>query len=157
MVEMLAVGAGLKLVHVPYKGSAPALADATFGQVQGAFSSFASGASFVKSGKLRVLAVTTPRRLAQLPDVPTFVENGLPDLVVEHWWGVLGPAGLPKSIVQTLHDRIVKAVGAPDIQARFAALYIEPRVSTPEEFAQTIQAYTKRWAKVVKDANIKVE
>jgi tripartite-type tricarboxylate transporter receptor subunit TctC len=157
MIEMLASSAGLKLVHVPYKGSAPAMADASFGHVQAAFSSYASGASFVNSGKLRVLAVTTPTRMPAMPDVPTFAESGLPELVVEHWWGIVGPAGLPKAIVKKLHDEIANAVGMPDVRERLTALHVEPRVITPEEFAKTIQAYSSRWTKVVKEANIKIE
>jgi tripartite-type tricarboxylate transporter receptor subunit TctC len=157
MIEMLQMGAGIKLVHVPYKGSAPALTDAAGGQVNAVFSTLASAAPHVASGKLRVLAVTSPSRLSSLPEVPTFVESGIPDMVVEHWWGFLGPAGMPRNVVLALNAQIAKAVAAPDVREKFAGLSVEPRVNTPEQFQQLVETYAKRWAKVARDANVKVE
>ena len=157
MIEMLQTGTGLKLVHVPYKGSAPALTDAAGGQVNAVFSTLASAAPHVSSGKLRVLAVTSPSRLSSLPEVPTFVESGAPEMVVEHWWGFLAPAGTPRSVVLALNAQIAKAVAAPDVREKFAGLSVEPRVNSPEQFQQLVETYAKRWAKVARDANVKVE
>jgi len=157
MIEMLQMGAGIKLLHIPYKGSAPALTDAAGGQVNAVFSTLASAAPHVSSGKLSVLAVTSPARLASLPEVPTFVESGVPEMVVEHWWGFLGPAGMPRNVVLALNAQIAKAVAAPDVRKKFAGLSVEPRTDTPEQFQQLIETYSKRWAKVARDANVKVE
>ena len=157
MIEMLQMGARVKLVHVPYKGSAPALTDAVGGQVNGVFSTLASAAPHVASGKLRVLAVTSAARLPSLPEVPTFVESGMPEMVVEHWWGFLGPAAMPRGAVLAMNAQIAKAVAAPDVRERFAGLSVEPRVNSPEQFQQLVETYAKRWAKVARDANVKVE
>jgi tripartite-type tricarboxylate transporter receptor subunit TctC len=157
MTEMLQSGAGIKLLQVPYKGSAPAVSDAAAGHVDAVFSTLASTAPLVAGGKLRVIAVTAPKRLPQFPDVPTFLEVGIKDLVVEHWWGVLGPAGMPRDIVQRLHAELAKAVAAPDVRDRFSALSVEPRTSSPEAFRDLIDSYVKRWAGVVRDNNIKLE
>lgn len=157
MTEMLQAGAGVKLLQVPYKGSAPALNDAAAGHVDAVFSTLASAAPLVSAGKLRVIAVTSPKRLPQFPDVPTFSEVGITDLVVEHWWGMLGPAAMPRDIVQRLQTEIAKAVAAPDIRERFNALSVEPRTGTPEAFRDLIDSYVKRWARVVKENKIKAE
>ncbi|TAK83983.1 MAG: tripartite tricarboxylate transporter substrate binding protein [Betaproteobacteria bacterium] len=157
MTEMLQAGAGVRLLQVPYKGSAPALNDAAAGHVDAVFSTLASAAPLVSAGKLRVIAVTSQSRLPQFADVPTFSEVGIKDLVVEHWWGLLGPAGMPRDIVQRLQNEIAKAVAAPDVRERFNALSVEPRTGTPEYFSGIIDSYVKRWARVVKENNIKVE
>ena len=157
MTAMLEAGAGVKFIQVPYKGSAPALNDAAAGHVDAAFSTLASAASLVRSGKLRVIGVTALQRLPAFPDVPTFVEAGVQDLVVEHWWGMLGPAGVPGDVVQKLQAEIAKAVGAPDVRERFGALGVEPRSSTSEQFREVIQSYVTRWTRVVKEHNIKVD
>lgn len=157
MTTMLEAGAGVKFIQVPYKGSAPALSDAAAGHVDAAFSTLASAAPLVSGGKLRVIGVTSLKRLPAFPDVPTFVEIGVQDLVVEHWWGMLGPAGLPREVVQRLQAEIAKAVAAPDVRERFSSLGVEPRSSTPEQFRELIQAYVTRWARVVKEHNIRVE
>lgn len=157
MTEMLQAGAGVKLLQVPYKGSAPALNDAAAGHVDAVFSTLASAAPLVTAGKLRVIAVTSPKRLPQFPDVPTFTEVGIKDLVVEHWWGMLGPARMPRDIVQRLQTEIAKAVAAPDVRERFNALSVEPRTGTPEYFRDLIESYVKRWTRVVKENKIKAE
>lgn len=157
MTEMLQSGAGIKLLQVPYKGSAPAVNDAAAGHVDAVFSTLASTAPLVAGGRLRVIAVTSTKRLPQFPDVPTFTEAGIKDLVVEHWWGVLGPAGMPREIVQRLQAELAKAVAAPDVRERFTALSVEPRTSSSEAFRDLIDSYVKRWARVVKENNIKPE
>ncbi|MEK6592835.1 MAG: tripartite tricarboxylate transporter substrate binding protein [Pseudomonadota bacterium] len=154
--ELFQGGAGIKLNHVPYKGAGPALADVIAGQIQSTFTSMATAAPHVKAGKLRVLGVTSARRLPSLPDVPTFVESGVKSFVVEHWWGIIAPAGVPKPIVDKLHVEIVKAVNSSDVRERFAALAVEPTTNTPEQFRALLASDVKRWAKVVKDAGVKV-
>ena len=154
--ELFQGGAGIKLNHVPYKGAGPALADVIAGQIQSTFTSMATAAPHVKAGKLHVLGVTSARRLPSLPDVPTFVESGVKSFVVEHWWGIIAPAGVPKPIVDKLHVEIVKAVNSSDVRERFAALAVEPTTNTPEQFRALLASDVKRWAKVVKDAGVKV-
>lgn len=155
MTEMLQAGTGLKFLQVPYKGSAPALNDAAGGQVDAAFSTLASAAPLVASRKLRIIGVTSPSRLAAYPDVPTFVEMGVGELVVEHWWGLLGPAGLAPEIVQRLQAETARAVAAPDIRERFSGLGVEPRASSPGQFRDLVESYVRRWTKVVRENNIK--
>ena len=155
MTEMLQAGTGLKFLQVPYKGSAPALNDAAGAQVDAAFSTLASAAPLVAAGKLRIIGITSPARLPAYPDVPTFAEIGVPELVVEHWWGLLGPAGLPPEVVQRLQAETAKAVAAPDIRERFSGLGVEPRASSPEQFRDLVQSYVRRWTKVVRENNVK--
>lgn len=154
--ELLQSGAGIKLTHVPYKGAGPALADVIAGQIQSTFTSMATAAPHVKTGRLRVLAVTSTKRLRSLPDVPTFGESGVKGFVVEHWWGIMAPAGVPNPVVAKLHGEIVKAVNSPDVRERFATLAVEPATNTPEQFRALLAADVKRWAKVVKDAGVKL-
>jgi tripartite-type tricarboxylate transporter receptor subunit TctC len=157
VAELLQAHAGIKLIHVPYKGAGPAIADVAAGQVPIAFTSMATAAALMKANRLRVLAVTSPKRLAAFPDVPTFTESGLPALTFEHWWGVMAPARTPPAIVAKLNAELIKALGAPDVRERFAALAVEPRTTTPEQFRTLIQSDLGRWAKVVRDAGIKAE
>ena len=154
--ELLQSRAGIKLNHVPYKGAGPALTDVVGGQVPLTFTSMATAAPFAKSGRLRILGVTSGKRLASFPDVPTFEESGVP-IVFEHWWGVMAPAGTPRPIIDKLHEAIVKALATSDLRERFAALAVEPRTNTPEQFRALLESDLKRWAKVVKDAGIKPE
>jgi len=157
VAELLQASAGIKLTHVPYKGAGPAIADVAAGQVPITFTSMATAASLVKAGRLRVLGVTSSKRLAAFPDVPTFEESGLTGLTFEHWWGVMAPARTPPAIVAKLHDEIVKALAAPDVRERFATLAVEPRTNSPEQFRALIESDLVRWAKVVRDAGIKLE
>jgi len=155
LAELFQSRAGIKLTHVPYKGAGPALVDVAAGHIPATFTSMATAAPLVKAGKLRVLGVTSVKRLAALPDVPTFTESGVPDFVVEHWWGVLAPAGVAPPVVARLHDGIVKAVGAADVRERFEALAVQPATDTPGQFHALLASEVKRWAKVVKDAGVK--
>ena len=157
MAELLQTHAGIKLNHVPYKGAGPALSDIVAGQVPATFTSMATAAPFAKSGRLRILGVTTSKRMAAFPDVPTFEESGVSGMVVEHWWGVMAPAGVPKAIIDKLRAAIVNAVNSPEVRERFTALSVEPRTTTPEQFRALLASDVKRWAKVVKDAGIHIE
>jgi tripartite-type tricarboxylate transporter receptor subunit TctC len=157
VAELLQASAGIKLVHVPYKGAGPAIADVAAGQVPVTFTSMATAASLMKAGRLRVIGVTSGKRLAAFPDVPTFEELGLTGLNFEHWWGIMAPARTPPAIVARLHAEITKALAAPDVRDRFASLALEPRTNTPEQFRALIESDLARWAKVVRDAGIKLE
>jgi tripartite-type tricarboxylate transporter receptor subunit TctC len=155
--ELFQTNAGIRLTHVPYKGAGPAITDVVAGQIPLTFTSMATAAPFVKAGRLRILGVTSGKRLAAFPDVPTFEESGVHGLVFEHWWGVIAPAGTPRAIVDKLHASISKALNAADVRERFAALSFEPRTTTPEQFRALLESDLKRWAKIVKDAGIKAE
>ncbi len=157
MAELLQSNAGIQLIHVPYKGAGPALTDVVAGQIPVTFTSMATAASQVKSGRLRILGVTSAKRLPAFPNVATFAESGVPGMVVEHWWGVMAPAGVPRPIIEKLHGAIVTAVNSPDLRERFATLAVEPRTNTPQEFRALLASDVKRWARVVKDAGIKLE
>ena len=157
MAELLQSHAGIRLTHVPYKGAGPALTDVVAGQIPATFTSMATAAPFAQGGRLRILGVTSARRLPAFPDVPTFEESGVSGLVVEHWWGVMAPAGVPPAIVEKLHGEIVKAVNAPDVRERFTVLAVEPRTITARQFRALLESDVERWAKVVRDAGIKIE
>jgi tripartite-type tricarboxylate transporter receptor subunit TctC len=155
--ELFQAHAGIRLTHVPYKGAGPAITDVVGGQIPITFTSMATAAPFVKAGRLRVLAVTSARRLASFSDVPTFEESGVSGMVFEHWWGVMAPAGTPRAIVDKLNVLIARVIDASDVRERFSALAVEPRTTTPEQFRALLEADLGRWAKVVKDAGIKPE
>jgi tripartite-type tricarboxylate transporter receptor subunit TctC len=156
LAELLQVRAAIKLNHVPYKGAGPAVADVVAGQIPVTFTSMATAAPYVQSGKLRILAVTSKKRIAALPEVPTFEESGVAGMVVEHWWGVMAPARVPGPIVGKLNSQLTNAVDAPDTRARYKNLGLEPRTSTPEEFHIFLETETQRWAQVVRNAAFKV-
>jgi tripartite-type tricarboxylate transporter receptor subunit TctC len=149
--------AGIRLVHVPYKGAPAAFNDLIAGQVSLYFSGLPPAIPMVKAGRARAVAVTTTYRSAALPDVPTLAESGLPGYDVPLWYGVLAPAGTPPGVIATLNAQIVRALRLPDVASRFAAQGVEPATSTPGEFASQIQTEIGRWTEVVRTANIKVE
>jgi len=155
--ELFNLEAGVKLVHVPYKGVNLAMNDAMAGEVQLVVIGIPAALPFIRSGRLRALAVLAPRRLAALPDVPTAAEAGLPDYDVTTWYGILAPAGTPKPIIARLNAEIVRVMQAPDLQARFAATGTEPRTSSPEEFGAFIQQEMAKWGKVVRQAGLKAD
>ena len=157
MTEMLEAGAGIELLQVQSKGSAPALADTAAGHTDAVFSTLASAAALVQAGKLRVIGVTSKERLPAFADVQTFAEIGATDMVVEHWWGLLAPAGVPNDVVDRLNKDVTAAVSTPDIQEKLRTLSVEPRTSTPAEFGDLVAAYVERWARVVKEHGIEVK
>lgn len=149
--------AGIEMTHVPYKGSQPAHVDLMGGRVQVMFDSVAAALPHIRTGKLRALGVTTPTRVAQLPDVPTIAEAGLPGYVAESWLGIFTPAGVPKPIVTRL-QRELTALGADPVFAqKLADSGFEVRVQGTEAYAQLIQRETVHWAAVVKRAGITLE
>lgn len=146
----------LQITHIPYKGSTPAATDLIGGQVQMFFDGTPLAMPHVKSGKLRVLAVTTAKRLAALPDVPTVAES-LPGFEVTGWFGLMAPAGTDAKIVARYNTELNKAVASPEVQSRFAAMGLETLASTPQQFGILVQSEIAKWGKVVKEANIKVD
>ncbi len=148
---------GLDLVGVPFNGAGPAITSTIGNQTPVAFTALPPTTPHVKAGSLRALAVTSKRRSAALPDVPTLAEAGVPDQESDTLQGVLVPAGTPKEIIDKLHGEIVKIVAMADVKERLAGLGFDPVANKPEEFAAQIRAEIAKWGKVVKDAKIKVE
>jgi len=156
-MELFKTLAGVKLVHVPYKGSAPAVVDLLSGQVQVMFDNAPNVMPQVRAGKLRALAQSGAKRSAVAPDLPTVAEAGVPGYEVTVWFGLVAPAGTPREIVTKLNGEVLRILAMPDVRERFLALGVEPLGSTPGEFATHIRAQMDKWAKVVKDAGVKAE
>jgi tripartite-type tricarboxylate transporter receptor subunit TctC len=152
MVDMLQVRAGIKLVSVPYRGAGPGMADLASGVVQASFNTLPTAAPLVAAGQVRALAVASEERLPNMPDVPTFKEQGI-DLVVEHWWGVLGPANMPASVVARLNAAIKQAVNSPEMAVRFEEIAVIPRASTPAGFTEVLEEDVARWTGVLRPAD----
>ena len=155
--ELFKTMAGVDLVHVPYKGAQPALTDVIAGEVQLMFATSASVIPFIKAGKLRALAVTTARRSASVPDLPTVSEAGVPGFEAITWHGVVVPAATPAPLVERLNRDIVGALAQPDLRERLAALGAEVHAGTPREFADYIASEIPKWSKVVRDSGAKLE
>lgn len=154
--EMLRMMTGIHIVHVPYKGSAPALNDVIAGQVQMLITGVSSALPHARGGKLRALGVTTAKRLAALPDVPAIGET-VPGYEVTTWYGLLGPASLQPTLLKRLHGAVNTAVGTRDVQDRLLALGAEAAASTPAQFATMIREDIAKWGKVVQNSGIKPE
>lgn len=148
---------GTDMVHVPYKGSGPALIELIGGRVQASLVSAPSGMPHVRSGKLRALAVTTLQRSPLNPELPAVAESGVPGFSVDSWYGIVAPAGTPAGVVKKLNAEIVRILKAPDIVAYLAREGAVPRGSTPEELASAIRAELAKWGKVIQTARIKLE
>ena len=148
---------GIDMQHVPYKGSAPALADLAGGQVQLMFDSMPSSIGFIKGGKLKVLAVSNPKRVAVLPNVPTMIESGLAGFDLGTWYGIWAPVGTPRELVARLNADIVRVVSLPDVKERLAALGAEPSAFSAEEFAAFNRSELERWGRIVRAAQIKLD
>jgi tripartite-type tricarboxylate transporter receptor subunit TctC len=147
--------AGVDVMHVPYKGSAPAVTDLMGGQVNLMFDSVSSAKPYIQSGKLKALAVTTSKRSSIFPNVPTMAESGIPGYELSGWYAVFVPAKTPKPIVDRLNAELVKALKQADVRARFTQIGAEPVGSSPQQLANTLKTETVRWSKIVHDRNIK--
>jgi tripartite-type tricarboxylate transporter receptor subunit TctC len=155
--ELFASATGVKLVHVPYKGSGPAVTDLVGGQVQLMFGNLTAVLPQVKSGRIRALAVTGKARAAAAPELPTVIEAGVPDYVVTSWFGVLAPAAIPRELVMRLNADLARTMGAPDVRDRLAGEGAEPTVGTPEQFAAFIKNEIAQWTRVIRNAGIAAE
>lgn len=149
--------AGIKVTHVPYKGTGPALNDTIAGTTQLIFGSVATALQHVKSGRLRALAVTTPKRIAAASDVPTVAESGFPTYEVTNWHGLVGPRGLPRDIVARLNKETNEALKSKDVEKILASDGLEPAGGSPEELAAIIKTEIGRWGQVVKRAGVKAD
>ncbi len=149
--------AGVQMLHVPYKGSAPLLTDLLAGRVDATFDSFTVYEEHIKSGRVHALAVTSRTRMAALPQMPTLAEAGLTGYEVSNWLGLLAPAGTPKEVVVRLHAAATRAMADPAMVRQLAALGIEPAISTPAEFTALISSEIARWARIVKSSGARIE
>ena len=155
--ELFRQGAGLDMVHIPYKGGGPALQDVIGGQVPVFFANMASGLPHVKSGRLRALAVTGAKRSSAAPELPTVAESGVPGYEVYEWNAVFAPAGTPAAIVERLHMEFAKALAHPEARDRIGSLGGEIAALAPAETERWLAAQLDKWAQVVRTANIKID
>jgi tripartite-type tricarboxylate transporter receptor subunit TctC len=155
--ELFKTMTGIDMVHIPYKGSAPAIQDVIGGQVPLMFDTTVVAGPFIQSGKVRALAVTSSKRVASMPDVPTMAEAGVPGYEVVSWQAMFAPAGTPPAIVQRLQTEVAAILKQPDVQERLAKLGVEPSGMPPQQLAEFQAAEIAKWAKVVKSANVKVD
>jgi len=152
--ELLRIEAGLKMVHVPYRGETPAITEAIGGQVELLFATSVGVASHVQTGRLRLLATCGEARAPAFPDTPTMVESGLPKVVVTGWGGTLAPAGTPREIREKVQREIARQLHGAELQARLSAMGSDPVGSTPDEFATFLKTETEKWERVAKAAGI---
>ena len=155
--EAFALATGARIVHIPYKGSSQALTDLVGGQIQLSFDTTSSAMAFIKGGKIKALAVMTPKRAAELPDVPTLAEAGVPGVEMSTWYGFFGPANLPREITARLHAETAKILALPDVRKRLEGMAGEPGAIGAAEFATMAKTDYERAGKLVRDANIKGE
>ena len=155
--ELLKQTAGINIVHVPYKGTNPAVNDLVGGQIPLAIVDVASALKFIKAGRIHALGVTGAKRAEMAADIPTISESGAPGFYVQSWFGVIAPARLPEDIVRRLNADLRAVLEAHDLRERFLATGLEPAPTSPEEFGNIIKSEIARWAKVIKDAGIRME
>jgi len=155
--ELLKIRTGANLVHIPYKGGGPAMTDVLGGQIPLVYTAVAGAHGHVKSGKLRAIAVSSAQRTSALPDVPTFVESGVPDFVVNSWVGILAPAGLPAAIGKRLNTELNAVLNDPAAKEKLRTLGIEATPGTAEQYRDEMRRDLKRYESVVKAAHIKVD
>ena len=155
--ELFTAMTGTDIVHVPYKGSGPAVSDLLGGQVDMMFDSITSAKPYVESKKLEGMAVTTSKRSSTLPNMPTVAEAGVAGYELSPWFGVFMPAATPKEIVRTMNAALVEAIGKPEVKERFKMLGAEPIGSTPEAFAAALAAENTKWSKLIRERNIRAD
>jgi tripartite-type tricarboxylate transporter receptor subunit TctC len=155
--EMLNIVGGIKVVHIPYKGAAPALTDLLGGRFSFMFSTIPPVLQYVKNGQLKALAVASAERTPLMPDLPTTAQAGAPGVLASSWNGVMAPAGTPQDIIKLLNREIVTIMKTPDMQKRLLTLGVEAKYDTPEEFTVFMQRETERYAKVVKVSGAKID
>lgn len=155
--EMFKMQSKIQMLHIPYKGSAPAVTDLLGGQVESMFDNAPSALPHIQSGKLRPIAVTSAQRSPYLPDVPTIAESGYPGFDVQSWFAIVAPAGTPKPIIKQLNGALNKALNSPEVKQRLQELAATPEPGTPEKMAAFEAAEVKRWREVVKASGAKAE
>jgi tripartite-type tricarboxylate transporter receptor subunit TctC len=155
--ELFKMRSGVDIVHVPYKGSGPATADAVSGQVQVTFASVASVLRFVQSGRLRALAVTSPQRSPQLPDVPTAAQAGVPGVELTSWYGVLAPAGTPPEVLRKVAADVAMALAAPGVRKGFEGQGLDIAQSSPAAFGEFIRAEAETYQRIARTAGITLD
>jgi tripartite-type tricarboxylate transporter receptor subunit TctC len=156
-IELFNLMAGVKLVHVPYKGGGPAMADLVGGQVNLIFATTASAIPHLKSGRIKGIAVTTAKRSALLPDVPTISESGLAGFDANNWYGLVVPAKTPRAIIDQLNAEVTKILAMPDVKTTLFNQGLDPAPGTPEQFGAYIKSERAKWAKVIKESGAKPE
>ena len=155
--ELFQSATGTKFIHVPYKGSGPGLVDLMGGQIDIFFDQLSASIGFIQTGRLRALAVTTAKRAAAMPELPTIAESGIPGFDASTWTGILLPAATPQDIVLKVHAALIKTLHAKATRDTFARLGAETLESSPEEFARFMRDDLAKWTKVVREAGIKLE
>jgi tripartite-type tricarboxylate transporter receptor subunit TctC len=156
-VELMMIDGGFSLLHIPFKGSNPAIIAVIAGEIQVAFAGLQTALPHAKSGKLRALAVTGAKRVKMAPELPTIAEAGVPGYAFDVWYGLAFTGGTPRPIVRKAHADVVKVLQAPDVAGRFAAAGVEPLTSSPEEFVDMIRREIVKWTKVARAARIRVD
>jgi tripartite-type tricarboxylate transporter receptor subunit TctC len=156
-LELYQAAAGVKFLHVPYRGAAPALTDLLGGQVQGMFADALALMSQIEGGKIRPLGAASDNRNAALPDLPTLAEQGFPDTNADNWYGLLAPARTPAAVIAKLHDAVVAALAAPDMRERLIRSGAMPAPLPTAEFAKLMREELARWGRVVREKNIKAD
>lgn len=155
--ELFKTEAGVDMVHIPYKGGAPAMQALLAGDTQLMFDNLANSAAQLKAGKLKALAVTTAKRSSLMPELPTLSETGLPGFDIYTWWGFMAPAGTPKEIVAKWNAEVTRILNSPEMRAFFAQQGAEPAPDSPEQFAALIRSEISKYAKIVKQSGAKVD
>jgi tripartite-type tricarboxylate transporter receptor subunit TctC len=155
--QLFKASAGIDIVHVPYKGAQPALTDLIAGQVQMMFATSASVLPYIRANRLRALGVTSPKRMAEMPTLPTMIEAGLPGFEAVTWHGIVVPAATPPAIVDRIHRDLVQALNTADIRAQFKILGVDAAPGTPQAFADYIKVETPKWSKVVRESGARID
>jgi tripartite-type tricarboxylate transporter receptor subunit TctC len=149
--------AGVRTVHVPYKGTGPATTALLGGEIDFIFEALGSAATQIRAGKLRAIAVTSAQRSPSFPDIPTAIESGLPGFEVTSWYGLWVPTGTPRAVVQRLHAMVVKGFEEQDMRDLWFKLGAEPGGATPEQFTAFVRREVDKWGKIVRDARVTIE
>ena len=155
--ELFKLSTGIDLIHVPYKGCAPALADVVGGQLPIAFNTISNTASFDKSGRIRILAVASAKRLAQFPNLPTAAEQGMTGYQADIWFGLFAPSQTPKAVVNAVNTAVNRALAEPEVAQKMRSQYYEPQPGSAEEMAAFVKNEITKWGKTIREANIKAD
>jgi tripartite-type tricarboxylate transporter receptor subunit TctC len=156
-VELFMLQTGVKMLHVPYKGAGPALADTIGGQVQMMIATLPAASGHIRAGKLRALGMSGVKRSPAFPEIPTIAESGVPKYDYDTWYGIFGPASLPRTMVAWLNQTLNRVLVEPDLRKRLADSGLEVETSTPEQMQKTVVEDMARWGKVIREANIRID